>query len=371
MLQDNEISCILSPIKEDSPCGEDITFDYVVDQIKKARLTEGDEPMGVWEREKQVADWGKVKELCLSVLKDRSKDIQVLFWLCEALYTQEGWRVVPGCLDIIKDFVGKFCENLYPLEASARINLIDWFIKKISGDFKKLPLYTTGNITFNNFEKIREESFESDIKFAKTKLSECITKIEESFNEKFYDVEKVYTLLDEILEAIKVEDSSQEAMPINEPNNHVDVVADTYELSRSLLVQDEPLPKEETSPVIKESGPERSKESVFEELDSIIQFMEKNLPQSPVPVVLKIAQKLRDKTFSDIMGDEESILSHISKLFNAVKNEKKLGEPSKALPKPTITQEEYEKSVFENFTMPPIPGSSFGDFNPPTSKLFG
>ena len=62
------IEALLAPISDDNPCGEDLTFQPLLDDSKEARRQ--DDPsldQGEWKTEIKAADWNKVKDLATDV----------------------------------------------------------------------------------------------------------------------------------------------------------------------------------------------------------------------------------------------------------------------------------------------------------------
>ena len=71
-------------------------------------------PQGVWERELKRADWDKALSLSLGVLRERSKDMQVAGWACEAALMRYGFASLPGGLRVIAGLCSGFGDGLHP-----------------------------------------------------------------------------------------------------------------------------------------------------------------------------------------------------------------------------------------------------------------
>ena len=75
----------LSPISEEKPCGDNLRYDYVYDQIQEYRREDDSElSQGIWQTELKKANWGEVSKLCDGLLRTKTKDIQIAVWLTEA-----------------------------------------------------------------------------------------------------------------------------------------------------------------------------------------------------------------------------------------------------------------------------------------------
>ena len=106
-------SC-LHPFGED-PYGPALPHDPVCAAIREARREDDPGlPQGVWERELKRADWDKALSLSLGVLRERSKDMQVAGWACEAALMRYGFGSLPGGLRMIAGLCSGFGDGLHP-----------------------------------------------------------------------------------------------------------------------------------------------------------------------------------------------------------------------------------------------------------------
>jgi type VI secretion system protein ImpA len=122
---------LLSPFSQESPGGEDLSFDPVMDDIREARRS--DDPtlaQGAWVRNLKQADWGRVIQLCEGLLKDRTKDLQVACWYTEALVQRDGFKGLVIGLKVVEGLMSKFWESMVPrLEDGGmdqRIGRLEW-----------------------------------------------------------------------------------------------------------------------------------------------------------------------------------------------------------------------------------------------------
>src|SRR5437899_13102704 len=82
---------LLNPIPGDNPSGANIKYNPLYDKIKEARWQDDDAPQGEWERERKVADYGLVIKLASEALANKSKDLQLVAWITEALLQKESF----------------------------------------------------------------------------------------------------------------------------------------------------------------------------------------------------------------------------------------------------------------------------------------
>lgn len=139
---------ILEPIAGDNPCGADLRYQPVYDQIKEARREEDDAAQGVWQRARKVADWPQVVKLASNAIAKQSKDLQLAAWLTEGLVYREG---VPGLRDglqLIYDLIEQFWDNLYPEledgDSEMRAVPLAYIVSKVDIALRKTPLTADG-----------------------------------------------------------------------------------------------------------------------------------------------------------------------------------------------------------------------------------
>ena len=136
-------SC-LHPFGED-PYGPALPHDPVCAAIREARREDDPGlPQGVWERELKRADWDKALSLSLGVLRERSKDMQVAGWACEAALMRYGFASLPGGLRMIAGLCSGFGDGLHPQpegsDQEARLARLAWLDSTLAERAASLPI---------------------------------------------------------------------------------------------------------------------------------------------------------------------------------------------------------------------------------------
>lgn len=130
MISSKDLLPLVKKLDKRSPCGEDLTYSTLYDDIKKLRASNTtDLPQGVWEEDAPKADWYRVAKICTHLLTKESKDLQVALWLSEAWFFLHG---LPGLFHgvlLIHGLLKNFWMDLYPRcdEPIERLYLFDWF----------------------------------------------------------------------------------------------------------------------------------------------------------------------------------------------------------------------------------------------------
>ncbi|MCD9029081.1 type VI secretion system protein TssA [Luteimonas sp. BDR2-5] len=127
-----DISEWLKPIRDDAPCGDDVSFSDTFDRIREARRA--DDPnlsQGDWEHELKVANWREVITLAGRMLGEQSKDLQAAAWLGEALIAQHHLDGAIAAFELLAALQEQYWDGLYPLvddgDLDERAAKIAWF----------------------------------------------------------------------------------------------------------------------------------------------------------------------------------------------------------------------------------------------------
>jgi type VI secretion system protein ImpA len=162
---------LLQPIPGDNAAGENLRYAPVYDKIKEARREDDDAPQGEWQRERKVADWPLTIKLISETLATKSKDLQLVAWLSEAMLIREGVPGLRETLDLARGLIENFWDGLYPEledgDAEFRATPLQWI-----GDRLEIPLrqtrLTKKGLNWLQYKEARaigtEESADTDAK---------------------------------------------------------------------------------------------------------------------------------------------------------------------------------------------------------------
>lgn len=311
MLTNQQIDDLLKPIYNDKPCGEDIAFEYIVDQIKEARMMDGpDDPLPEWETDRRVANWEAVTDLSKKALRELSKDLQIAFWLVEAQYKQFAWEGLNVGLKLLIKLSSKFGNDLYPHSREGKQNLVVWFLNKLYLDIRLIPLYKRGRSTLANFKRLNIEDYTEAIAEAKGLLQDLKNTFEEKFEDEFL-------LSDDIVGVVE----SIEKIMAPQPNTRVAVVSDLdkaisidddIDMNKDIDIDIDSLPIIEDVPDgtrIREQLPAEARDTkqsampgdaniqtsdeISDKIVDVIKFFSDNRDQDPIEIFLRAAEKLR------------------------------------------------------------------------------
>lgn len=120
-----DLERLLAPISEDNPVGEDLRADVspasAYFQLKDARKAARAKERNLGIDDTQIpdtrSDWRPVLEQAVELLNTRSKDIEILAWLIEALVRLDGFAGLRDGLRLMQSFVERYWDDFYPHEA--------------------------------------------------------------------------------------------------------------------------------------------------------------------------------------------------------------------------------------------------------------
>jgi type VI secretion system protein ImpA len=141
---------LLTPIRPDQPCGDDLSFSPDLDAIGQARKF--DDPsldQGEWVTDLKEADWDFVERSCVSLLGTRSKDLRLAVWLAEAAAKRHGMRGLGEAYLVLAGLFDQFWEaGLYPEsdgdDHDQRIGNLSWLLARTPALLRETTI-TDGN----------------------------------------------------------------------------------------------------------------------------------------------------------------------------------------------------------------------------------
>jgi len=164
-----DIDAILAPLPGDRPCGENLRYTSVYDQIQEARRADDLLDQGDWQHEVKVSDWNAVYSLCLEALTTQTKDLQIAAWFLEALTVTHGFDGVEKGLTIVTEFLNRFWDTLYPEieedDLDYRAGPLEFINDKLWLPIKQIPMTDPGKtpgFSWMKWQESRKVGLEKD-----------------------------------------------------------------------------------------------------------------------------------------------------------------------------------------------------------------
>lgn len=140
-----QLEALLAPISPEQPGGRDVGYSTEFDDIRKLR--KGDDPtlsQGEWVREIRTPQWPKVRDLCETVLKTRSKDLQAACWYTESLTQLEGFSGLSFGLKVLDGLLARFGNSsssaLFPADLEEQIAKLEWLNAEMPMVIQSIPM---------------------------------------------------------------------------------------------------------------------------------------------------------------------------------------------------------------------------------------
>lgn len=139
-----DFAALLVPIPGDKPSGQSVRYSGEYDSIQNARRAEDEVEQGDWKREVKKADWQAVIAQAVETLSTKSKDLQIVAWLTEALVKRHGFPGLRDGLRLIRELHEGFWDSLYPEidagDLEYRAGPLWWLNEKLPFSIKAIPL---------------------------------------------------------------------------------------------------------------------------------------------------------------------------------------------------------------------------------------
>jgi type VI secretion system protein ImpA len=192
---------LLNPIDGPNPSGVNLRYEPIYDKIKEARREEDQPPPGMTERDRKIADNSLVIKLTKDVLTNKTKDLQLVAWLTEALLKQQGFAGLKDGLFLCHGVLDKFWDTVYPEledgDGQARGAPLGFIGTKLEIPLKLVPLVEKAAYGSIDYEQSREVGYEELAKTdeAKKKRAQLIKEgklAPEVFDKAFEDTPKKF-----------------------------------------------------------------------------------------------------------------------------------------------------------------------------------
>ncbi|MGZ2743534.1 type VI secretion system protein TssA [Burkholderia stagnalis] len=148
---------LLTPISDASPCGDDLLFSNDFDAIQEARRY--DDPsldQGEWVTEIKEADWGFVVERTTALLSMQTKDLRLAVWLTEALALEDGIAGLTEGYALLEGLCRQYWDTVHPLpegdDTEYRLGNVAWLAGRTAELLRAVPLTDGASGAFSTLD---------------------------------------------------------------------------------------------------------------------------------------------------------------------------------------------------------------------------
>lgn len=359
-MDSSDLEKLLEPLSYNAPCGEDLEYDAEFGEMERAAQGKGEQQYGDTIVAAEPPDWKEVRKHVNGLL-ERTKDMRVAVYLARCSLQLEGLTAFETSLALLRGYVENFWESVYPeLDAdddndpTYRINTLTTLCDEgtLLRELREAPLVSSramGQFSLRDVEQARDatekpaaEESEGQGAWASEESTEApepqgptLAAIEAAFTDAAIEdvqateeatrlaAEHTATIERCVTEQVGAAQATS-LLPLQNLLEEMNKVL-VAQLERRGVYADEPEPEaggeeagegEETAegdavatagavdaPAAYTNGRIGSRDDAIKALDKVCEYYEQHEPSSPLPLLIRRAQRLASKSFLEILQD--------------------------------------------------------------------
>lgn len=309
------------PISEDQPCGEDLEYDAAFQQMESLLQTKSEQEFGDTVIPGTGPDWKGVGKQAEELLK-RTRDLRALSYAAIAQLHNNGLASFKEGLTALNDCMEKFWEPIYPLldvednnDATMRLNTLQILNDRdmVGEGIERSPLVVlkgVGGFSLHDIEvaegKVDPSEGEevNDVALIKGAFSDASIEDMQALGEA---VGGIVEQLDRSVTLWSSLATNAAALDVDDTKKSLKDVLHaitTYAPVAAAAVSGEDMVElVESAASTPASGVINDRNDVVRMIDKICEYYTIYEPSSPVPLLLRRAQRLVSKSFYEILED--------------------------------------------------------------------
>jgi type VI secretion system protein ImpA len=327
-----DVEKLIRPVSDDAPCGENLEYDATFIQMEKAKEPKPSQQVGDTGFPGEEPELSTVKSLALELL-DRTRDLRVLLALTHAVLHTDGLPSFKDCCEGFEKLVDERWEGMHPQldpddgnDPTLRVNLIaalndDDTTIRFLRDAEMVKGRMAGRFTYRDYEIATGDLKPvANTEGEPAKPSATMDMIMAAFSE--CELEELQANADATsgaLEAInKLETRLTAIVGVAQATSLTELRRVLKQMSalyaehltrRGVGVEPEGGVEGEGEggvngeAVKRLSGEITSREDVIRAIDKICDYYARHEPSSPLPLLLRRAKRLANKSFLEIVRD--------------------------------------------------------------------
>ena len=315
-MPDLDLESLLAPIAGDAPCGTDLEYDPAFLALLEAGAGKAEQQYGDTVIPAEEPDWPAVFEQATQ-LAARTRDLRVAVWIVRAAARTSGWSGAVRGLQLVRGLIERHWADVHPQldasdndDATARMSALSPLIHGNAGlaDLRAANISgSRGGITvrdielaFGHAEPLPGESVptESGLLQGLEKELAATPPLLDAMRAGAEAVKGIGAVLEHKLDA----SLSPDFTPLRKLTQRVADAA-------AALAGEAPAPADPsaaaaaTAAIARASGAITTREDAIRALDRVCEWLERNEPSHPAPLLIRRAQRLMSKSFVDIIRD--------------------------------------------------------------------
>jgi type VI secretion system protein ImpA len=316
-----DIEKLLEETSENPPCGPNLEYDPLFLAMEQAAQGKPDQQFGDTVIAAEGPDWPAVKEHALALLP-RTKDLRVAVPLTRAWLSGDGLRGLAAGFKLIHQMLERYWDQVHPeLDAeddndpTMRLNSLAPLVdpEGLLRDLARCPLVrsrTVGQILVRDAEVVLGKAppppegapysldqMESMLRAIAAEDSAQIEVVREAE----HAVRGLYALLSEKVGADRATDLRQLAGLLSPLTQLCDRVLGSASVAAG--EEGDAAAGPAGAGALQVTGDVRSREDALRLLDKVCDYLERNEPANPAPLLIKRAKRLMNMNFLDILED--------------------------------------------------------------------
>jgi type VI secretion system protein ImpA len=321
------LESLLAPIGDESPAGDDLEYDAEFLALERAAAPKAERAIGDSVKAAEEPDWDKVAELARAVL-GRSKDLRAAVHLTTAWTRTSGMPGWNAGLSLIRGLLEHFWDSVHPqLDAeddndpTMRVNSVVPLgdLQGVLGYFRTTPFVQSPRLGRFDLRDLRIANGTLKVTATEGEPQASMTEIEACCMDCAEDeLVAVTAAISQSLENAKAIDGIFNDRVGTAGPDFMNLLSEIYELKKFLEPQLARRLPVEGSAEDGEAGEEGSgggggvrasngaiagPQDVMRRIDELCDYYTRNEPSSPVPLLLRRAQRLVGMDFMDLLKD--------------------------------------------------------------------
>ncbi|MFW6163318.1 MAG: type VI secretion system protein TssA [Planctomycetota bacterium] len=333
-----DVEALAAPVSEDAPCGEDLSYDPAFFELETVAQGTEERVMGDEVVAAEEPDWAEVARMALELL-GRTRDLRVGMWLVLAALRREGFPGLRDGLTVLRRWLDDLWECLHPQldpaddnDPTERINVLESiaqpegsfgdpmrFIRRLHEtpltDSRQLGRYSYRDLLVASGEVARPEDAEGEaptVQLVEGAFEDTPTEwLTEQAEAAAEATEQIEAIDARVVEAVGAEQAAQ-LDPFKKALGEVAAKLGEELQSRGYTAPTAggQAPAEASAaapaagpPAQALSGDITGPEDVVRAIDKICDYYARHEPSSPVPLLLRRAQRLVSKSFVEVIQD--------------------------------------------------------------------
>jgi len=323
-----DIERFLTAISDDAPCGPNPEYDPDYGEFMRAAQGKPEQVFGEKKIPAEAPDWAAVRERAPSLFQ-RSKDLRVAVTLTRALVVSDGVTGLADGLELIHEMLARFWEHVHPQldpdddqDPTMRLNALAPLVhsEQVLRDFRRCPFLRSRSlgqllvrdveVAFGKASSSEEEaacSPERAEALARAAVEEGVLPAE-AVRRALAASRAIHNLLIERLGAERALDLRPLTAILATLQKLCDRVSaadstgtDAEAEGVSEAETDAAREQPQAGAAAKITGNIRSRDEAQRMLDKVCEYLERNEPSSPAPLLIKRARRLIGMSFVDVL----------------------------------------------------------------------